>query len=200
MARGERTMSTAKPKGMHAARAALAGWAEKFDAFWSARNTRERKLLGMGGLVVIGGLFYGLLLDPAISGRDVLQKQLPNLRQQAAETQALAREVRGLREKTRPDVPMLTRESVESALGSKGLKAQSLAVTGEQIRVQFENVSFSAMVDWLQDLHRGMHVSVVEATVQAQQAVDMVNATLLLRQQRSEQSDNPSDGQSGMQR
>ena len=78
-------MNTTSQKASHTTRAALAGWSQRFDAFWSARNARERKLLGIGSLVVIGGLFYGLLLDPAVSGRAQMQKQLPALREQAAE-------------------------------------------------------------------------------------------------------------------
>lgn len=188
-------MNTTSQKASQATRTVLAGWSQRFDAFWSARNARERKLLGIGSLVVIGGLFYGLLLDPAVSGRAELQKQLPALREQAAETQALAREVGALKEKTLPEAPMLTRENVESALASKGLKAQSLAVTGEQVRAQFENASFSAILDWLQDMHRGMNASVVEASAQSQPAVDMVNATLLLRQQPREQGNQQSESQ-----
>jgi general secretion pathway protein M len=192
-------MNTRSQKASQATRAALAGWGQRFDAFWSARNARERKLLGIGSLVVIGGLLYGLLLDPAVSGRAQMQKQLPALREQAAQTQALAREVDALKKKTLPEAPLLTRENVESALASKGLKVQSLAVTGEQVRAQFENVSFSAIVDWLQDMHRGMNASVVEASVQSQSqshsAVDMVNATLLLRQQRREQGSQQPESQ-----
>ena len=42
------------------------------DAFWQVRTEQERKLLRIGGIVVGLGLFYSLLIDPALSGRAAL--------------------------------------------------------------------------------------------------------------------------------
>jgi len=53
--------------------------------FWGARNERERKQLLLAAIVVVFGLTYMLLLEPAYLGGKQLQKSLPTLRQQAAE-------------------------------------------------------------------------------------------------------------------
>ena len=37
--------------------------------FWMARTEQERKFLAVGGVVLGLGLFYGILLDPALTGR-----------------------------------------------------------------------------------------------------------------------------------
>jgi general secretion pathway protein M len=56
-----------------------------------ARTEQERTFLRVGGLVLGAALFYSVLVGPALEGRDKLRKALPELRQQAAELQALAR-------------------------------------------------------------------------------------------------------------
>lgn len=160
---------------------------QSMSAFWGARNKRERIML-CAAIVVVGlGLFYALLIDPALSGRKELERRLPALRQQAAEVQALAREAQNMKNAAKP-APPLTRESMESSLGAKGLKAQNLAVNGEMVKVQFKSASFSSIVAWLADIQRGSRVTVVDAVVEAQAQPDTVNANMTLRQARGEQN------------
>src|SRR5471032_3217895 len=59
-------------------------------AFWAARTEQERRLLGVAGPVLGVLLVYGLLIAPALRGRERLQKDLAVVRQQAAVLQALA--------------------------------------------------------------------------------------------------------------
>lgn len=154
--------------------------------FWNGRNKREQNMLAVGIAAVLIALIYALLLDPAMSGRKDLEKKLPALRQQSAEVQSMAREVQAMGQKSAAPPPALTRESVESSLASKGLKPQNLAVTGELIKAQLNGASFSAITDWLTEIQRTMRVSVLDANIEAQQQVDVVNANLTLRQQRSD--------------
>jgi general secretion pathway protein M len=154
--------------------------------FWNERNKREQNMLAIGIAAVVLALIYMVLLDPAMSGRKDLQKKLPALRQQSAEVQSLAREVQATGQKSVAPPPALTRESVESSLTSKGLKPQNLAVTGELVKAQLNGASFSAITDWLTDVHRTMRLTVLDANIEAQQQVDVVNANLTLRQQRSD--------------
>ena len=48
-----------------------------FSEFWAQRDARERAMLAMAALVVAFGIVYALLIDPALSGRDGLNKDLP---------------------------------------------------------------------------------------------------------------------------
>lgn len=159
---------------------------QPLSAFWSARNARERMLLATAMTVIVLGLIYLLLIDPALSGREQVQKNLPVLRQQVAELQAMSKQASGLSAKTAPPVAPLSREALEAELISKGLKPQTVAVTGEIARVQLNSVQFAGVIDWLGEMQRTALLSVVEANVVAQSEPGIVNATLTLRQQRSE--------------
>jgi general secretion pathway protein M len=176
---------------MNAATSRAGGMKQSFSTFWNARNKRERNMLAIAAAVVVLGLLYALLIDPALSGRQALERKLPTLRQQSAEVQALAREasssgVAARANANTPPPPPITRERLEASLSEKGLKAQSLSVTGELARVQLAGVSFASTVEWLTELQRTSSVGVVDAVVEAQAQPDTVNATLSLRQQKAQ--------------
>jgi len=161
-------------------------WRQSFAAFWEGRNARERMLLAVGAAVVLLGLLYALLIDPALSGRDRLNKDLPQLRAQVAQLQALAREAAGLNSGAPQNPAPMSKESIEAELVRKGLKADNVGVTGEIARLQLSGASFAALVGWLDEIQKSSLVSVVEANIVAQAQPDSVNATLTLRQQKSE--------------
>lgn len=169
----------------------VSGLKQSLSGFWGQRNTREQTLLAIAGVVIVLGLFYLLLIDPALSGRQSLEKALPALRQQSAELQALAKDAAALSGKTTAPAPELTREGVDASLADKGLKPQSVVLTDAMVKIQLNAVSFAAIVDWLQSAQKTLRLSVVDATVDAAadaQQPDTVNATLTLHQQGSEQS------------
>lgn len=154
----------------------------KAAAFWQVRTEQERKLLTVGGVVVGLALFYSLLIDPALSGRDKLRKQLPELRQQEAEMQALAREAATLQGQSNIAPPPMTRDSLNASLSARGLNPQSVNVTGEYAKLQFNGAQFAGLVAWLDAMRAESRVSVAEATITAQETPGVVNATLTLRQ------------------
>lgn len=166
----------------------LNGLKQSLSTFWSERNKREQNMLLAAVAVVVLGLAYALLLDPALSGRDDLEEKLPALRQQAAEVRSLAREASALRGKAATPPPLMTRESIEASLARRGLKPQSATVSGELARLQFSGVSFATLIDWLDEMQRTARLSVAEANIEALTEPDRVNASLTLRQQRSEQN------------
>jgi general secretion pathway protein M len=156
--------------------------------FWAERNQRERNMLLAALVVIVAGLFYLLLIDPALSGRKDLEKRLPGMRLQTAELQALAKDAAALSAKASAPVANMTKDSVESGLAKRGLKAQNLTYTGDMAKVQFTGAAFSSLVEWLDEMQKTERVSVVDATVEPQPQLDMVNATLTLRQQKTEQT------------
>lgn len=157
--------------------------------YWSARKPRERSLIALGLAAIALALLYLLLIEPALEGREQLRKSLPTLRQQVTQMQSMAREIRADSANAvtgAADVPPVTRESLESALASAGLKAESVSVTGEFIRLQINGVSFAALVGWLDQAGKTLGISVVETSIVVQNQLDTVNGTLTLRQQRRE--------------
>lgn len=140
-------------------------------------------MLAIAAAVVSLGLIYGLLIDPALSGRTELRVELPKLRQQAAQMHHLSREAAGLPGKGNAGAPItVTQQGLESSLASKSLRAQTLSVAGDTVRIRFTAVSYNALVGWLEETQRTSRLAVTEANVKALEQVGSVDATLTLRQ------------------
>lgn len=154
--------------------------------FWTARDTRERVLLAAAGAVAALGLFYALLIDPALTGRDRLNGNLPELRRQVAQLQALSREAAALSGKSALPAAAVSEESIRAALARKGLKPRSVALSGDLAKVTLAAVSFAGMLEWLDEMQKTARLSVVDANVVALAQPDMVDAALTLRRQRNE--------------
>lgn len=155
---------------------------ESLSTFWAERNARERKQISLAITVVACALIYMLFAAPALSGRAQLEKTLPGLRLRAAELQNLAKEATALSAATAAPVGPFNKEIVDASLASKGIKAQNVAAMGDVIKVQLSDVSFSGLMDWLDDIQKNLRVTVVDANITAQAQSDIVNATLTLRQ------------------
>jgi len=160
----------------------IAQYRERANALWLARTEQERRFLAVGGAVVLLAVLYLLLVDPAVEGRAMLRRQLPQLRQQAAELQAMAQEAATLARAPATQIPPLTREAVDTSLNSRGLKPQSLAMTGDYIKLQLNNVPFAGLANWLDEQRRANRVLVQDATVTALPTAGQVDASLTLRQ------------------
>lgn len=160
----------------------IAQYRERATALWLARTEQERRFLSVGGAVVLLALLYLILVDPAVEGRAQLRRTLPQLRQQAAELQAMAQEAATLTQAPAVQVTPLTRETVNTSLSGRGLTPQSLSMTGEYIKLQLNNVSFANLVTWLDEQRRSNRVLVQDAVVTALPAAGQVDASLTLRQ------------------
>jgi general secretion pathway protein M len=160
----------------------IAQYRERASALWLARTEQERRFLAVGGGVVLLALLYLLLVEPALEGRAQLRRSLPQLRQQAAELQAMAQVANSLANTPATQVVPLTRETVNTSLSGRGLTPQSLSMTGEYIKLQLNNVSFANLVTWLDEQRRANRVLVQDAVVTSLPAAGQVDASLTLRQ------------------
>jgi general secretion pathway protein M len=154
-------------------------------AFWAERSEQERKFLTVGGIVLALGLVYGLLIDPALTGREKLRNDLPQLRQQAAELKALAGEAAQLAAQPplQPPVPM-TRESLNASLSARGLNPSNVVMTGEYAKLEFKGASFAGVVTWLDTIRRENRIGVQDANFTALSTAGQVDASMTLRQER----------------
>ena len=155
---------------------------ESVTTFWDARNPREHTILTSVGLLLLLWVIYALFFGPALQGRTQLGQALPTLRQQSLDLQVLARRAAELKNASAPAVTQVSQESISASLAAAGMKPQSLGVTEDQVRVQLNPVSFSALVDWISQQQKVSRLEVVDATVTALPQTDMVNATLTLKQ------------------
>ena len=80
----------------------------------------------------------------------------------------------------------ISQESIAASLSSRGMKPVNLSVTDDLVRVQLNPVSFSGLLDWINDQQKTAHLTVLDANFIALPQTDMVNATVTLRQQKSE--------------
>jgi general secretion pathway protein M len=151
-------------------------------AFWQARTEQERSFLGVGGAVLGLALFYAVLIAPALEGRAKLNLELPQLRQQAAELQALALEAASLRGQTVIAPPPMSRDGISAGLTARGLTAQSITMTGEYAKLQLNGVSFAGLITWLDAIRADGRITVQDASITAQSTPGLVNATLTLHQ------------------
>ena len=155
---------------------------QSLSEFWAAREARERAMLTAGGFVVVLGVIYALLIDPALSGRDRLNKNLPELRQQIAQLQALAQEAAMYSATAAAPLAAMSADGIRAALEAKGLKAQNVALTGELAKVQLASASFAGTLNWLDEIQKTARLLVVDANIVVLDKPDTVNVTVTLRQ------------------
>jgi general secretion pathway protein M len=164
------------------AASSIAQLRERLAVYWLARTEQERRYLAVGGAVAAAALVYALFIGPALSGRAQLQKELPQLRQQAAQLQAMAQEAGALAGQPAVQVSPMTKESLTASLAALSITPQSVSMTGEFARIQLAGVSFANLVSWLDAQRRENRISVQEAVVTAQAPAGQVDANLTLHQ------------------
>ena len=150
------------------------------STFWNERTPRERNILIAGGLLLLLLLVWFVLVDPALDGRARWQKDLPALRADYAQMQSLAQQASSVPAATGAAKPA-DRATIEHSLNDAGLKPQSLNVGDELVRARFTDVSFSALTDWLQRAQRDSRLVVSEASVNARERIDRVDASVSLK-------------------
>lgn len=162
--------------------AALERFKLNAQGFWIARSEQEQKFLAGGGGAVALALLYSLLIAPALDGRAKLQRDLPQLRQEAADMAALAQQARELAGQAPVVAAPLGRDSLNASLKARGLTPQSVSMTGDYARVQLAGAPFPSVMQWLEALRRDNHVTVQEASITAQAAPGVVDAAITLHQ------------------
>lgn len=159
---------------------------QSFSEFWSVRDARERTMLATAAVVVAISLVYALLIAPALTGRELLRKKLPLLREQVVQLQALSKEVVSYVEQSPPTVATMSKEAIETALSRTGLKPKSVTLSGDFAQIQLAEVSFASTLDWLKEMQKTALVSVVEANIIALTQADKVDAKITLQQHRNQ--------------
>ena len=155
---------------------------ERMAVWWLARTEQERKYLTVGGAISVAALVYVIGIDPALTGRDALRKQLPELRQQSAELQAMALEASQLASRPVVQPTPMTEASLKASLTARGITPTSIGVTGEYVKLQMSGVSFANLVMWLDAQRRENRITVQDMVATPQGAPGQVDAAITLHQ------------------
>lgn len=160
----------------------LAKLQQAASTFWMMREARERRLLLIAAAFIIATLYYLLLVAPAISARELHNKDLPQLREQVAQMQALSGEAASLSSLAPGTIPAMSSETLTTSLAAHGLKAGSINVIGETAQLQLSGASFSNTLGWLQDLQLSSRISVSATKITPLAKPDQVDASFTLHQ------------------
>lgn len=125
--------------------------------FWNERAPREKTILAAGGILSLIAVVYMTLVEPAWTGIARLERGLPNLREQAAQLDALLDEVKEL--KARPQVagvgPGEARSALERSLAAAGIKATRLVPAADgDLQITFSDVPYATWAVWLSTAER----------------------------------------------
>jgi len=162
----------------------LRGEAERF---WSARNARERWLLGGGGLLVLVVLPYVAIWEPLVERRAYLQDRVAEQRQDLAWMRSAAEEIQARNGESASAEPVTDERSllslVDRAARDAGIDDQLSRAQPDgdgTLRVWMDRVPFDELMGWLDGLQRAAGVEVAALTVERTQDDGLVNARLTL--------------------
>jgi general secretion pathway protein M len=157
----------------------------KDHKFWRERTAREQGLLLTATATLVLGVIYFALINPALEGRHYWQQLLPQLRADRAQMHSLAKQLGNAPPPPTAVTPKADRATLERSLADAGIKPASLEVSDELVRLRWADISFNALTNWLVRIQREQACSVAEASVDAKESVDRVDATVALRWPRS---------------
>jgi general secretion pathway protein M len=165
---------------------------DAWNAFWKARNRRERSMLMTAAAVCAFGMLYVLLIDPAVTGTASLSKSLPLLRQQAAQMRQLATQMsqqprQAVQQTESAPAPPLasTREAFVASLRAAGLSANGIDIDERGVRLQFASVPSIGLIAWLEQA-QAQHFFVADAQIDML-SNDTAKASLTLTKTEEEQ-------------
>jgi general secretion pathway protein M len=153
---------------------------QRIAAAWQGLVPRERRLLMLGGVALAVLLSWWWLIDPAIKTRKNMQQQLPELRAQSMQMRMLAQEAATLPAAV-PVAQSLSRQEIERLLTDSGLKADQVTLTDSTFILNFSDIPFSGLTDYLQKAQREQQLTVIQATITARDRIDRVDAKISLQ-------------------
>ena len=146
--------------------------------YWKAISARERAVLAVGAVLVLGTALYLFLWEPGMAARRSLSASLPRLRAQLEDMRWQREEVVALRKKlgassARGDVAATLRASAGQAPFASAVEHIE-GMPGGKARMQAGPVPFHAWLAWADNLHRELGVRVDACAIHALDQPGMV--------------------------
>jgi general secretion pathway protein M len=139
----------------------------RLHAWWIGLARRERAMTAAATAFAVLALLYLVAIEPAWKARQRLAAELPRLRAQAAEVQALAQEAAQLKGRgVAVESADAARTALEQSVARAGLPATRVAVIDERrIAVSSAGVSVSQWLAWTQDAARDSRLRIATARI-----------------------------------
>jgi general secretion pathway protein M len=132
-------------------------WIARLRAQWAARNSREQRVLALGGLALLVLLGYGAVYEPLRQARIKLAERLPAQRAELRLMRAQAAEIERLRTHMGAAGKGSLEQRIKSSAAAFNLGesfTQFTALTPDQFQVATQPLPTGSWTDWLADLER----------------------------------------------
>ena len=104
---------------------------------WQARNQREKQGLTLAAAVLISWLGWVLLVNPALRGRAHWQRELPTMQNELSQMRSLLKDIGKLPPPSKEASLPVSRQTLESSLTEKGLRAENLEIADGHVKARF---------------------------------------------------------------
>ena len=134
--------------------------------WWIGLSRRERLATLAATALVAATLLYLLAMEPAWRTRARLAAELPRLRAEAVQVDALAAEAKKLRTRTRAlESPAQTKAALEKLMAEKQLPTGALREEGERLMVSVRRVDAGAWLAWLKEASTELPLRIASARI-----------------------------------
>ncbi|HEY0232070.1 MAG TPA: type II secretion system protein M [Dokdonella sp.] len=157
-------------------------------AWWGALAPNERRMLGIGSVVVALLLGWALVWHPLAMKRAELETTIEGQRRDLAYVRVGAAEIERLHaagthsraDRQGRSLLALADATARSAGLDTALKRVE-PVGARSVRVSFESANFDALVGWIEDLSRSYGVEASDLSADRADGVGLVNARVTLQ-------------------
>ena len=151
---------------------------------WQVRNQREKQGLTLAAAVLISWLGWVLLVNPALRGRAHWQRELPTMQNELSQMHSLLKDIGKLPPDSKKSSLPVLRQTLESSLTEKGLRAESLEIADGRVKARFVDISFSSFAELLQQWQIASQLVVEEVTVTARDRIARVDVSVSFKRAR----------------
>ena len=158
-------------------------------AWFESRNDSEKLLLTLGALVVLGALYFLLVVDPLSQANARLATRVSAARDLEAHLTALAAEMKTLgggaakqRATLPPGASLLNVVTTSAHASGVQEHTKKMAPVGSNaLSLYLDDMPFAQLASWLVNLDEQQGIEVERATIEALPVVGTVRADLTLK-------------------
>jgi general secretion pathway protein M len=135
--------------------------------WWIGLARRERLAVIAASILIGAAVLYLAAIEPAWRTRARLAAELPRLRAEAVQVDALTAEAKKLRTRTRaPESPAQTKAALAKLLAEKQLPANALRDGDDQrLMISVRRVDATAFLAWLKDASTELPLRIASARI-----------------------------------